>query len=145
MTHDQLTYAGDITPEDTWQRLRDDPHAVLIDVRTPEEWAYVGIVDMTEVKRDAVFVPWLHFPRMTRNPNFVAEVLNAAKMEDKDTPLLFICRSGHRSAYAADALTKIGYIQCYNVACGFEGDQDARRHRGTVNGWKNAGLPWVQG
>lgn len=145
MTHDQLNYAGDIAPEDTWQRLRDDPHAVLIDVRTPEEWAYVGIVDMTEVKRDAIFVPWLHFPRMTPNPNFVAEVLDTAKVTNKDTPLLFICRSGHRSAYSADALTKLGYTQCYNVAYGFEGDQDDHKHRGTINGWKFSGLPWIQG
>jgi len=28
---------------------------------------------------------------------------------------------------------------------GFEGDRDSNQHRSSVNGWKLAGLPWVQG
>jgi hypothetical protein len=36
------------------------------------------------------------------------------------------------------------YSRCYNVAEGFEGDPDGERHRGAHNGWKAAGLPWVQ-
>jgi len=140
-----LTYAGNLSPEDTWQRLQDDPTAILIDVRTPEEWAYVGIVDMTQIKRNAVFVPWLFYPRMDINRNFVPQVLEAAKPQNEDTPLLLICRSGVRSAYAAHALTQMGYTQCYNVASGFEGDPNDDKHRGTINGWKVAGLPWVQG
>ena len=27
---------------------------------------------------------------------------------------------------------------------GFEGDKDGTGHRGTLGGWKAAGLPWVQ-
>jgi hypothetical protein len=30
------------------------------------------------------------------------------------------------------------------VAEGYEGDLDAARHRGSVNGWKGRGLPWRQ-
>ena len=101
-----LIYAGDISPEDTWQRLQDDPSAILIDVRTPQEWAYVGIVDMTQIKRNGVFVPWLFYPRMDLNPDFISQVLEAATPQDKDTPLLLICRSGVRSAYAAAMLQR---------------------------------------
>jgi len=145
MTFNQLTYAGDITPTETWERLQDDPSALLIDVRTAEEWTYVGIPDITALGRECLFVPWQYYPRMNLNRNFVHQVLETAKPQNSDTPLLFICRSGVRSAYAAHALTEVGYTNCYNVAFGFEGDPDANKHRGTINGWKVAGLPWMQG
>jgi hypothetical protein len=38
-----------------------------------------------------------------------------------------------------------GYRACHNVAGGFEGQLDDERHRGSVGGWKAAGLPWLQG
>ena len=41
-----LTYAGNLSPTETWQHLADNPRAIIIDVRTPEEWAYVGHVDV---------------------------------------------------------------------------------------------------
>jgi hypothetical protein len=40
---------------------------------------------------------------------------------------------------------KLGYARAFNVLEGFEGDKDAAGHRGTVGGWKVAGLPWIQG
>ena len=43
------------------------------------------------------------------------------------------------------ALTAAGFGPCYNVAEGFEGDRDGDLHRGSVGGWKVAGLPWAQG
>jgi len=145
MAQQKLIYAGDISPEDAWKKLKSDMTAVLIDVRTPEEWAYVGVPDVSSLGRECKFVPWLFYPRMNINPQFIQQVLDTAQPNSEDTPVLFICRSGVRSASAAHVLTEMGYSQCYNVAHGFEGDPDARKHRGTVNGWKVAGLPWVQG
>ena len=49
----------------------------------------------------------------------------------------------HRDAAAA--ATQAGWTDCYNVLEGFEGDRDPQQHRGTLNGWRKAGLPWVQG
>lgn len=140
----QLVYAGNLSPEETWQRLKSDPHAVLIDVRTPEEWAYVGVPDLTDLSREVFFVPWLFYPRMTINPMFVEQIKNEVQPE-ADTTMLLLCRSGVRSAYAAHALTQQGFKNCYNVAGGFEGDHDGHKHRGVKNGWKVAGLPWTQG
>ena len=144
----KLTYAGDVEPVDTWRALQENPNTVLIDVRTPQEWAYVGIVDTTELGRACLFVPWLFYPRMTPNPDFVAQVHHAASLSEatpRDTPLYFICRSGVRSAYAAHRFCELGFENCYNVAGGFEGDPNDDKHRGTINGWKVAGLPWIQG
>jgi rhodanese-related sulfurtransferase len=63
---------------------------------------------------------------------------------DKDTPLLFLCRSGGRSHAAAAALAAAGFTRCYNVLEGFEGDKDASGQRNRVGGWRAAGLPWQQ-
>jgi rhodanese-related sulfurtransferase len=62
-----------------------------------------------------------------------------------DDDLFFICRSGSRSLAAAKAMAAAGYRACHNVAGGFEGPLDDERHRGSAEGWKAAGLPWLQG
>jgi len=139
----ELGYAGDITPTETWERLVADPVARLLDVRTPAEWAYVGLPDLTELGKQPLLVPWMLFPAMQVNPDFVRQVSDLEV--DRDAGLLIICRSGQRSAAAAMALTGAGFKACYNVAYGFEGDKDASGHRGTVNGWKFDGLSWIQG
>jgi rhodanese-related sulfurtransferase len=137
------SYAGDISPRQAWEMLAAEPAAVLIDVRTPAEWNYVGIPDLAPVGKKPLFVPWMFFPSMEVNPQFAAH-LETAHI-DPDAPLLFICRSGARSRSAAITMTARGYNRCYNIASGFEGDPDPTRHRGTLNGWKVDGLPWVQG
>jgi rhodanese-related sulfurtransferase len=136
-------YAGDISPRQAWELLTTEPAAVLIDVRTPAEWNYVGIPDLAGVGKKPLFVPWMFFPSMEVNPQF-GEHIEAARL-DAEAPLLFICRSGARSRSAAITMTNRGYTRCYNIASGFEGDPDGSRHRGSVNGWKVDGLPWVQG
>ena len=40
-------YAGDITPEEAWKLLVDDPEAVLVDCRTDAEWRFVGVPDLS--------------------------------------------------------------------------------------------------
>ena len=139
----QKTYAGDLTPLETWELLSENPKAQLFDVRTDAEFAYVGNPDLSDLGKEVRQVYWQIFPAMDVNPDFVAQVKDAGF--DKDTPLLFLCRSGVRSKYAAEALTAAGFTECYNVAGGFEGDKDPQGHRGTGNGWKVDGLPWKQG
>ncbi|TVR99479.1 MAG: rhodanese-like domain-containing protein [Rhodospirillales bacterium] len=139
----QGAYAGDIPPREAWRLLESDGHAALVDVRTPAEWAYVGVPDLSRLGKQPVFVPWARYPTMEINPNFAEEVA-AAGIQPRDTVLL-LCRSGVRSRSAAIALTAAGFTACYNIDAGFEGDPDSQRHRGTVSGWKVSGLPWVQG
>ncbi|MHA1599114.1 MAG: rhodanese-like domain-containing protein [Alphaproteobacteria bacterium] len=138
-----LGYAGDITPTETWERLVADVGARLLDVRTPAEWAYVGLPDLTELGKQPLLVPWMLFPAMQVNTDFVRQVSDLGV--EKQADLLIICRSGQRSAAAAMTLTEAGFKVCYNVSSGFEGDKDASGHRGTVNGWKFDALPWIQG
>ena len=136
-------YAGDIRPKDAWEILQNDPDACLIDVRTDAEWRYVGLPKLDTLGKTTYCVSWQIFPDNTLNERFVEQV--KAKGVRTHQPLLLLCRSGQRSKHAAIALTAAGYERCYNVAEGFEGDRDGGGHRGSVGGWKVAGLPWDQG
>ena len=132
-------YKGDLLPKEVYDRMQASENTVLIDVRTDAEWAFVGIPAIERLLR----ISWQQFPTMERNEDFVANVETAGVPRDAD--IFLICRSGQRSASAAAALTQAGFENCYNVAEGFEGDKDADGHRGSVGGWKHAGLPWIQG
>ena len=134
-------YAGDVMPAEAWKRLQDDPRAVLVDVRTDAEWRFVGIPDLAPIGKQVRLVEWQTFPDGRPNAGFSGEV---AGLLEKDQPVYFLCRSGARSRAAAIALTAMGFGPCYNVAQGFEGDKDGQSHRGSVGGWKHAGLPWRQ-
>ena len=139
---------GEVEPTEAWQILRDNPRAVLIDVRTRSEWGFVGVPDLTGLPNPPIFIEWASGPTMSINPRFVAEVKEAVEEINPDT-ILFLCRSGVRSLHAAHAVvaeqTSSGdAAACVNVAEGFEGDPDATGQRGNLNGWKARGLAWRQ-
>lgn len=137
-----MDYSGDVTPADTYAALEQDPTAVLVDVRTQAEWAYVGVPDLSALGRQAILVEWVGYPGGARNDGFVDQLLEAGIRAG--TAVYFLCRSGVRSMHAAQAATAAGLGPAYNIIDGFEGQLDGRHHRG-VGGWKSAGLPWRQG
>jgi len=63
---------------------------------------------------------------------------------DKESLVLFLCRSAQRSHAAAMVATQAGFTDCYNILEGFEGDKSSGNQRGISNGWRKAGLPWEQ-
>ncbi len=121
---------AEISPVAAWG-LVEQGDATLLDVRTIEERSYVGRVP------GSLHVAWATGTAMTRNPHFARQV--QALLPDKSTLLLVLCRSGKRSAAAAEALTRAGYTQALSIAEGFEGEIDAAGHRG-----RGDGLPWQQ-
>ena len=129
-----LGHAGGVTPPLAWE-LFSSGQAQLVDVRSGEERKFVGHVP------GSVHVAWATGTSLTRNPRFVREL--EAKFA-KDAVLLLLCRSGKRSELAAEAATKAGFRNAFNVLEGFEGDRDADQRRGTVDGWRFHGLPWLQ-
>lgn len=137
-----MTYAGDLSPIDAYAALSADPDAVLIDVRTRPELAYVGYPDLSELGRQIIPIEWQMFPTGKQNPHFIEDL--EARGIGKGQTLYFICRSGVRSLHAAVAATEAGYTTAYNVADGFEGPVGEDGHRSTVAGWKVDGLPWRQ-
>jgi rhodanese-related sulfurtransferase len=135
-------YAGDVTPQVTWEALVKDPKARLVDVRTQPEWSFVGTPDLSQAGKKVLLASWQVYPNMAVDPDFAAKV--KAQLGAHEGPLYFICRSGARSRAAAIALTEAGLVPCFNVAGCFEGDMDTKSHRGRTNGWKAADLPWAQ-
>lgn len=129
-----LPYAGGVSPQVAWALLQSGA-AVLVDVRTAEERKFVGQVP------GSVHVAWATGTSLTRNPRFVRELEAKA---GKEAPLLLLCRSGKRSALAAEAAAKAGLVNVFNVLEGFEGELNATGQRGHTDGWRFRGLPWVQ-
>jgi len=129
-----LAYAGGVSPQTAW-RLFNSGQAVLVDVRSAEERKFVGYVP------GSVHVPWATGTSLTRNPRFTREL--EAKV-GREQAVLLLCRSGKRSALAAEAAAKAGLHNVFNVLEGFEGEIDAQQHRGNSDGWRFQGLPWVQ-
>jgi rhodanese-related sulfurtransferase len=140
-------HVDDLGVTEVWDRLRNDSSSVLIDVRTRAEWAFVGLPDLTQIGKQPVLVEWQTFPDNREDARF-AEKLNSTLKDmgaTQDAQLFFICRSGSRSRRAAQTMIAAGYVNCTNVADGFEGPLDGEHHRGRAGGWKAAGLPWAQG
>lgn len=136
-----VSYAGDITPEQTWALLAENPDAVLVDCRSAAEWEWVGVADLSALGREVRFVEWNHSDGR-HNDDFVADLL-ATGLTGTQRPVVFLCRSGKRSLLAAEAATAAGIEPCYNVTDGFEGQIDEQFHRG-VGGWRAVGMPWRQ-
>ena len=85
---------------------------------------------------------WSDELRMESNPDFIPQV--NALSTSKDQTIVIICRSGRRSALAADALQAEGFNDVVNVLHGFEGDRNDIDQRSTLNGWRFDGLDWEQ-
>jgi rhodanese-related sulfurtransferase len=145
-TQSQVGYAGDVSAKDAYSMLESDRSAILVDVRTKPEWAFVGAPDLTQIGKETVFLEWQEYPSMKVADDFaprLQEILRA-RGASAETPILFLCRSGVRSRAAALAMTKAGQAHCYNIAQGFEGPPDDKSRRGVLDGWKAGGLPWAQ-
>ncbi|GAB2637483.1 rhodanese-like domain-containing protein [Prescottella soli] len=142
-----MSYAGDITPQQAWELLREHPDAVLVDVRTDAEWRYVGVPDTSSIDRRTVLIEWVSYPTGARNESFVDQLVEAGIVGGADAessrPVVFLCRSGQRSIGAAEAATAAGIGPSYNVLDGFEGGLGGDGRRGT-SGWRAVGLPWTQ-
>lgn len=126
-------YAGDVSPELAWSWVQSG-EAVLVDVRSDAERAWVGFVP------GAVALAWKHWPGMALNGSFDDGLKKAVPAGKK---AVMLCRSGVRSIAAAKRATELG-IEAYNILDGFEGDGDEHGHRGNTGGWRFRGLPWKQ-
>ncbi len=125
-----------LTPQQSWELLQQDKTAILIDVRTQMEHAYVGH------PIGAIHIPWKEAPSWEVNVNFVEAVKKL--VANQNVPVLLLCRSGQRSLSAAQALLEAGFTRPINIIDGFEGPLDENKHRGNKGGWTFSGLPWEQ-
>lgn len=85
-----------ITPEEAQQMLQDQPDAILLDVRTQEEYDTQHIEGATLLTDSEI-------------AERAADVL-----PDKDAVILVYCRSGRRSAASSQQLAELGYTNVYD-------------------------------
>lgn len=98
--------AEELSPEQVRQ-LAERGDAQVVDVRTPEE-------------REAAHIPGsAHIP--------LERLDESARTLDRDRPLVLYCRSGDRSAMAAEAFSASGW--------------DATSMQGGILAWAEGGLP----
>jgi rhodanese-related sulfurtransferase len=101
-------------------KLLTEKKAVLIDIRTPGEWAETGVaegaltIDMTD-------------------PMFMRKISEAVG-GDRSKPVALICRTASRSSTVQQAMMQSGYINVINVEGGMIGNR-------TDKGWIKHGLP----
>lgn len=124
---------------------------LFLDVRTRAEAMYVGMAGPVDalvpyVEHQELMTDWDETRRIYRlepMQDFVPEVARRlqARGLGKDDPVVLMCRSGDRSSRGANRLAEDGYTRVHTVVDGFEGDLSPEGRR-SVNGWKNAGLPW---
>ena len=146
----QTTLGLYVTAREAYEKWKAAPDKVIVvDVRTPEEFLFVGHADMAwNIPVAAQTYKWgadkKQLP-MQPLPDFVSRVQKIAK---PDETLLVMCRSGGRSAIAVNLLAKAGFTQVFQITDGMEGDavkdpDSVFRGQRLVNGWKNSGLPWT--
>ncbi|PCH46914.1 MAG: hypothetical protein COC18_03625 [Pelagibacteraceae bacterium] len=107
------------------------PNSVLLDVRTKEEWDTIGKPNGEKIGLKTYFLSIQFGNERIFNENFIQEFKNLKINQDKN--ILITCRSGARSQFAAELLTKENYT-CVNISDGFEGNQENV-------GWKKSDLP----
>jgi len=139
-----------VTAEEAYEKWKADPENVkIIDVRTPEEYVFVGHPAMAwNVPLKFLAYEWDAEKKtsvMKLNSGFAARVREIVKPTDT---ILVTCRSGQRSGPAVNILAEAGFKKLYNVIDGVEGDkvkdpENIFHGKRMKNGWKNAGLPWT--
>ena len=139
-----------VTAAEAYEKWRTDPqHVKVLDVRTTEEYLYVGHAPMAwNVPLASQTYDWdaeKQYFGFQPNPEFISQIKELAGASDT---ILVMCRSGGRSAMAVNALAEAGFTNVFQIIDGMEGD--AVKDPDSVflgqrlkNGWKNSGLPWT--
>ena len=146
----QTTLGLYVTAKEAYEMWRSEPERIkILDVRTPEEYIFVGHAEMARnIPLAFVKYEWdieKNQPATEANPDFISKAKSLFHANDT---LLVTCRSGGRSALAVNALAKAGFENVYNIIDGMEGDTvndpgSAYHGKRLKNGWKNSGSPWT--
>ncbi len=94
-----ITATKNISVQEAYKIIQNDPELMIIDVRTPGE--YTG--NLGHISNS-------HLMPVQEIDKWISQI---ADMKEKD--ILLICRSGNRSSYAAKILEKQGFKKLYNV------------------------------
>lgn len=150
----QTTLGLYASPQEAYDmKTKGGKKVLFIDVRTPAELEFVGTPTVIDKNIPLVYRDFSKYDAKkkrfatVKNKNFVKEVEALAKARGvgKDGTIIFMCRSGDRSAVAVNMMAKQGYTHAYTLVGGFQGGPNKADHgkRNKV-GWMNDNLPFTQ-
>jgi rhodanese-related sulfurtransferase len=146
-----------VTATEAWEMMQEDESVVLVDVRTPEEWQFVGYTKEADIMLPAVMFDYSQMDTKQNKARYMPvqnnkwisqfEGIIFDKGYDGDNTYIIMCRSGAtRAAPVAKMLDQYGFKNVYTMTDGFqggrlkEGENEGRRMKA---GWINSGLPWT--
>ena len=169
----QAAFEGYISPKDAFNWASTDDNVYILDVRTGEEWMWVGhpgpnkLVGSKNGKAHGLnyneggylegkvvnIAYWFQkadgLGGLEPNPSFINDVMGEG-FDPNLHILLVMCRSGGRANLAANDLANVEGFTTYNIYAGFQGHKNTEDYPGPdtgyqdVDGWVNEGLPWNQ-
>jgi len=144
-----------IDAKETQEMMKNDPKVILVDVRTPAEWQFVGHTHQAQIMIPSVLFKYDGLDekkpryRSVVNSDFVTQLEEQAAVLDADEASTYIlmCRSGAtRAQPAAKMLAQYGYKNVYIMTDGFEGGKTKTGDKAGFrlkDGWKNSGAEWT--
>jgi len=146
-----------VTATEAWDMMQKDDSVILVDVRTPEEWQFVGYTKEADIMLPAVMFDYSQMDTKQNKARYMPvqnnkwisqfEEIIFDKGYDGDNTYIIMCRSGAtRAAPVAKMLDQYGFKDVYTMTDGFqggrlkEGEDKGRRMKA---GWINSGLPWT--
>jgi rhodanese-related sulfurtransferase len=111
---DALTRIKEIQPWDLSRQVKEGREFVLLDVREPEEFAKLHIPGAINVPRGV----------LEQSCEWEFDETIPMLASGRDLEIVVICRSGYRSALAADVLQQMGYTNVTSLKTGVRGWND---------------------
>ncbi len=105
----------EIYPWDVEDFLQDNPDAILLDVREPDEYQGAHIADTLYAPRGVL--------EQSCEWDYAETIPELVKARNK--PVLVICRSGNRSVLAGQTMMQLGYSDITSLKTGIKGWNDS--------------------
>ncbi|HEV2149805.1 MAG TPA: rhodanese-like domain-containing protein [Longimicrobiaceae bacterium] len=120
MASDAMAEVPSLSPEEAQRRLRDDPNAVLVDVRDLSRIRETGMA--------ASAAPISAGTLPLRADQELPEEFRDPRLQDRSRTVVTICDAGPMAAISAKTLKEMGFTDVAYV-------------EGGTQAWKDAGLP----
>ena len=114
LVDDALQRVDELFPWDLEEEISSNPELLLLDVREPDEYRAMHIKGALNIPRGIL--------ETSCEFDYEETLPELASARDRD--IIVICRSGKRSALAADVMLQLGYTKLRSLKTGMRGWSD---------------------